>query len=261
MKIYAQILLYFNTIKYLQPSQVLYRLINKLPFVYKAPYFRSPPSLRKEIQLLLGEIEFPECTHNNQSFNFLNHKVECDPIKLWNNNKLPKLWLYNLHYFNDLKCSASEERKAQLHKLILSWIDHNRPFDGVGWEPYPLSIRIVNLVKWQLRFQVNDERIISSLAAQVRVLNSSIEYHIRGNHLLANAKALVFAGCFFDGPEANKWLKKGMKILALEIEEQILNDGGHFERSPMYHALVLEDMLDLENLFISNSGRLFMRLV
>ena len=33
-----------------------------------------------------------------------------------------------------------------------------------------------------------------------------------------------------------------------ELSEQILPDGGHFERSPMYHAIVLEDVLDLVNL-------------
>jgi len=32
------------------------------------------------------------------------------------------------------------------------------------------------------------------------------------------------------------------------VPEQILTDGGQFERSPMYHALALEDMLDLINL-------------
>jgi uncharacterized heparinase superfamily protein len=37
-----------------------------------------------------------------------------------------------------------------------------------------------------------------------------------------------------------------------ELEEQILADGGHFELSPMYHALLLEDVLDLIQL-----GRLF----
>lgn len=30
--------------------------------------------------------------------------------------------------------------------------------------------------------------------------------------------------------------------------EQILPDGGHFERSPMYHATLLEDLLDLVQL-------------
>ena len=30
-----------------------------------------------------------------------------------------------------------------------------------------------------------------------------------------------------------------------QLDEQVLGDGGHFERSPMYHGLVLEGMLDL----------------
>jgi hypothetical protein len=32
------------------------------------------------------------------------------------------------------------------------------------------------------------------------------------------------------------------------LPEQILPDGGHFERSPMYHATLLEDLLDLVQL-------------
>ena len=38
------------------------------------------------------------------------------------------------------------------------------------------------------------------------------------------------------------------EILDRETEEQILSDGGQFERSPMYHALALEDVLDLINI-------------
>ena len=44
------------------------------------------------------------------------------------------------------------------------------------------------------------------------------------------------------------WLDRGLAILADEVKEQILPDGGHFELSPMYHALALEDALDLVNL-------------
>ena len=74
-----------------------------------------------------------------------------------------------------------------------------------------------------------------------------IEWHILGNHLFANAKAF-FAGLFFQGREANAWLAKGLRILSNEIPEQILPDGGHFERSPMYQTIILEDLLDLINL-------------
>jgi uncharacterized heparinase superfamily protein len=74
-----------------------------------------------------------------------------------------------------------------------------------------------------------------------------IEYHLLANHLIANAKALIFAGAFFDGREAEGWLRQGIRIISREIDEQVLDDGGHFERSPMYHALVLEDLIDVAN--------------
>ena len=57
-----------------------------------------------------------------------------------------------------------------------------------------------------------------------------------------------FGGACFNGSEANGWLHKGLDILAEQLAEQILSDGGHFERSPMYHAIILEDMLDVLNL-------------
>jgi uncharacterized heparinase superfamily protein len=83
---------------------------------------------------------------------------------------------------------------------------------------------------------------------QVRALEARLEHHLLGNHLLANAKALAFAGIFFEGDEAGQWLAKGMELLERELAEQVLPDGGHFERSPMYHAIVLEDLADLMNI-------------
>jgi uncharacterized heparinase superfamily protein len=41
----------------------------------------------------------------------------------------------------------------------------------------------------------------------------------------------------------------GGAVLKRQIPEQILDDGGHFERSPMYHCIILEDILDMANLF------------
>jgi uncharacterized heparinase superfamily protein len=75
-----------------------------------------------------------------------------------------------------------------------------------------------------------------------------LEFHLLGNHLLANAKALIFAGVFFEQAEAEYWQTEGLEILRRELPEQILSDGGHFERSPMYHSIILEDLLDIENL-------------
>jgi len=57
--------------------------------------------------------------------------------------------------------------------------------------------------------------------------------------------ALVFAGLLLEGPAAAAWRRKGLQILRREIPEQFLADGGHYERSLLYHGVMLEDLLDL----------------
>ena len=158
------------------------------------------------------------------------------------------LWRYNLHYFDDLTALSAESRKAWHDDAIGRWLAGNPAGSGTGWDPYPTSLRIVNWIKFVLASGGGDASLDRSLATQARHLERRIEYHLLGNHLLANAKALCFAGLFFDGPEANAWRDKGLRILSREIPEQVLPDGGHFERSPMYHSIVLEDLLDLANL-------------
>ncbi len=139
--------------------------------------------------------------------------------------------------------------------LVARWVLENPPGRGSGWEPYPTSLRIVNWVKWALAGNALEEVARQSLAVQTRFLRERLETHLLGNHLWANAKALVFAGAFFDGAEAEAWRVKGLGLLRRELEEQILPDGGHFERSPMYHAIVLEDVLDLLQLARVYPGR------
>ncbi|MER8479342.1 alginate lyase family protein [Mesorhizobium sp. M1163] len=166
----------------------------------------------------------------------------------WDDERYEKLWRYNLHYFDDLNAEAASRRIGWHEKLIERWIRDNPPGHGTGWEPYPTSLRIVNWIKWALADNRLSELAIESLAMQARWLSKRLEFHLLGNHLLANAKALIFAGMFFRGTEADAWFTKGCKVLRSQISEQILPDGGHFELSTMYHALVLEDILDLINL-------------
>ena len=51
--------------------------------------------------------------------------------------------------------------------------------------------------------------------------------------------------CYFDGALAEKWLLKGLEIVDLQLDEQVLDDGGHFELSPMYHIIIFELVLDI----------------
>ncbi len=267
--------LLFHTIRYLKPIQIygrfFYRIYHPKPDLSKAPPRRElsgewiPPIEAKP--LLLGPCRF----------RFLNEEHEVGKPEDWNHPEWEKLWLYNLHYFDDLTAEKADERKQWHKDLIDRWIKENPPGLGNGWEPYPTSLRIVNWIKWALAENKTSSPpspiphpishipdppspipgLFHSLAVQTCFLRKNLEYHLLGNHLFANAKALVFAGLFFRGLEAESWLEEGLKILKLEVDEQILSDGGHFERSPMYHAIILEDLLDLINIwqtYLEGSG-------
>jgi uncharacterized heparinase superfamily protein len=172
----------------------------------------------------------------------------------WNRHDWPKLWLYNLHYFDDLNAADAACRRPMQCELIDRWIRENPPGHGNGWEPYCLSRRIVAWVKAFSAGFAPRQHWVQSLAIQARFLRRRIEWHLLGNHLFENARALIFAGIYFAGPEAEGWLTLGRRILAREMGEQTLPDGGHFELSPMYHAIVLEGVLDVLNIAASRPG-------
>lgn len=178
----------------------------------------------------------------DNEFEFLNKR---HIVTDWNQEGIEKLWLYNLHYFDYLQ-SKNIYNDKKLY-LINDWILNNPYSIGNGWEPYPTSLRIVNWIKFSFKNQISKE-VLDSLSLQSHSLYFNLEYHLMGNHLFANAKALIFSGTYFCGDNASLWLAKGLSILDSELPEQILNDGGNFELSPMYHQTFLVDMLDLINL-------------
>ena len=202
---------------------------------------------------------------DSDTFFFLNEVGSLSELG-WDNLTREKLWRYNQHYFDDLNAVDSPDRFEWHSALIARWINENPLGRGTGWEPYPVSLRIVNWIKWSLTNNPSEIiRLISgfnqSLATQARWLTERLEWHLLGNHLFSNAKALVFAGLYFQGIEAGNWIRSGLKIVSTQLDEQVLNDGGNFERSPMYHAIFLRDLLDLINLAHVFSNQIDHRLI
>lgn len=237
---------YFHTLRHLKPGQVVGRIQQRLH--RPRPDLRRPPALRSLAGAWLTPCRKEQSLVGPDRFRFLNEERQLVFPQAWNATGPSRLWVYNLHYFDDLTAVRAHDR-LQWHKaLIGQWILENPPARGTGWEPYPLSLRIVNWIKWSLAGNALDPEAVHSLAIQTRQLRRRLEFHLLGNHLFENAKALFFAGLFFTGEEAQEWLRTGEALLQRELAEQVLPDGGHFERSPMYHALVLEGLLDLANL-------------
>ena len=213
----------------------------------------------------------------SNTFRFLNTEIRFDSQIDWQTSQASKLWRYNLHYFDyarDLglfylstgcdawiECEAYRNQAYEKFKsLTQDWIERNKIGQSEGWEAYPTSLRMVN---WIFAFHIfakeieSDpefhEQLLRSLFKHALFLERNLEYHICGNHLVKNGKALAFAGLFFKGREADRWYKKGTSLLWNELQEQILADGGHFERSPMYHLIVLQDYLEIYLLLRDNN--------
>jgi uncharacterized heparinase superfamily protein len=174
----------------------------------------------------------------------------------WDAAEHGRLFAYHLHQFDWARDPAlgPADRVAALE----DWIA--RHTQGTGWEPGPISLRTFAWTKLlttpgALPAGADTGRLRASLADQLETLSANLETHLSGNHYLWNLLALVFAGAAHTGAGAERWLAFAPR-LAAELREQIFPSGLHYERSPMYHALLLENVLDLVNADASAAGRL-----
>ena len=235
-----------RTVRYLKPVQVYGRLGARLP--KPAPKLDPAPPTRALARPCGAWAKREPSLIGPARALFLGEEADFAGAAAWNDPARARLWLYNLHYFDDLTAGGGAENKAWRRAMVERWIAENPPGAGTGWEPYPTALRIVNWIKWGLAGEAMAPTWLHSLAIQMRWLADRLEWRLLGNHLMADIKALIFAGLYFDGPESAAWLARGLELHRAQLAEQVLSDGGHFERSPMYQAIMLEDLLDLINL-------------
>jgi uncharacterized heparinase superfamily protein len=245
--------LYYRTIKFLKFKQIVYRILLKL----RAPTmdFRAVPLSPSFCGLTTYPAMREPSMYGPLKWHFLNTSGSLLSIG-WQSSCKSKLWRYNQHYFDDLNAINSDLRVSWHRDIIERWIAENSPPHGHGWEAYPTALRIVNWIKWASKGNELSVQMRDSLAIQSNWLSKRLEWHLMGNHLFVNAKALIYSGLFFDGKDAERWLAVGVNILNRQLDEQVLKDGGHFELSTMYHCLILEDILDLINICRINSDKL-----
>jgi len=239
-------------LRYLKKRQILYYVIRR---GLKYPRRISPPQSPKTRPnfTLQPALAAKTSYRARGTFEFLRRKIEFGDTIDWDCPAASALWRYNLHYFDYL-------RQQDLHveqglSLMQDWASRHRNQQGVGWHPYPLSLRLVNWIYFissNVKMQPLRQSYVDSIALQAAWLLENIEYHILANHLFVNAKALVFAGGFLGGALGERCLARGLDILHAELDEQFLDDGGHFERTPMYHQILTHDLIDLCNLISAN---------
>jgi uncharacterized heparinase superfamily protein len=259
---------YWRTLKHLRASQLYYLVRHRL-------LDRNELSRWPEARVSLRACPMPLTTAEWQPA-LARRIIQADDVQFiepaipgsmqapWRTKEISRRQIFHASYcdFLNVDLTALEESDLlrRAIRIALSWRDQNLLGTEIGWGQFFLSLRIVNWLKFLARNAARAEKIgdgaqidqiLTSLRVQVLSLESRLEKELLANHLLKNAKALVFAGALLETPESDRWGVLGQRLLRQQIAEQILPDGGHIERSPMYHAWVLDDLLDIQHLFES----------
>jgi uncharacterized heparinase superfamily protein len=262
------ILRLIRTLSHISPAQIMWRcryiLRRKMRRYPAVPRPATPPHLNDACLTSLCDflskwvlIEPPKSNLLKEmmasgALTFMSHTVPCPEGLPWQHKDQPRLWLYHLHYFDYALWAAratvadagkSAEAQVEYREQVLAWmhdwIESNPPGADIAWDAFTISKRLVNWAFAIAAFEIQDARVLASYQQQTRYLAKSLEHDIRANHLLKNAVALVVAGTLLQ----DDVLGLGLTLLEQELNEQVLRDGGHYERSPMYHLHVLEDVL------------------
>lgn len=160
---------------------------------------------------------------------------------------LQPLQLFELHYHEWLADLAAANRPDVARQLLAPWLLQFAHYHPTVWHPYPLSLRVASWLihgRWLLAEAEPDfrEAFEAALRAQLRHLRDNCEWDLGGNHLIKNLKALLLGGLAVQDGALALWAESQLQRA---LGHQILPDGAHDERSPHYHAQVLQDVLEI----------------
>ena len=257
--------LYLDTAKRLKASQIAGRARRLVPPRLLAAGLRAtstadwspiPGGLGANIAPQSGPTDPP---HETGYLEAVGHRRRADEPGFWQDDRDGLLFLFHLHGFDALASFAAAPRTPAGDEfwigLVRDWLTANDAIRGPGWHPHPTSVR---MIAWAGSLPLLDEwpaelraRIAGEVARQGRYLTRCIEHDIGGNHVLKNATALCFAGSLL--PQTGL-LGRGLSLLQAELPKQLLEDGGHVERSTAYHREIGHDLSEVAEL-LARGGR------
>ncbi|MCA9694709.1 MAG: heparinase II/III family protein [Nannocystaceae bacterium] len=235
-----------RTLRPLLPTQLLHQALYRLRGPARVPAEVSAPGLVGLSSAADALAPSPEGRRVDGGVALL-HTPPHEPREGgWTPAGRDALWSYTLHYHGWISTCPPEQARDDL----LDWIARHDA--GVGWEPYPTSMRALHWIGWLARgvaapgHPASDpalrERLLASLAAQLRHLEAHVERHLLGNHLWTNLAALASAGLALDGPLARHLRRTAVPAFAAAVADQLGADGCHLERTPTYHCLLAEQL-------------------
>lgn len=163
-----------------------------------------------------------------------------------------RLVCFRLNSFKWLLClsdafvlTGNQEYINKGFSLILDWQKCNgNLISGDKWNPYVIAERLMHWIGF-ISIYCEDNNLLLEygnwIYAQASELKKSMEFQLGCNHLLSEARALMYAGAFLKDAYLYNY---GQEVLLEETKEQFFADGGHYERSVSYHVESLQQCFE-----------------
>ncbi len=140
-----------------------------------------------------------------------------------------------------------------LNRLIAlwhNWMRSNPAGKGQHWlSPFEVAARLRNWMWAYFLIVASHEasamflrRAWSGLSQHAAFLADHLEYHWPNNHLLLEALSLCEFAVVFQNSGGGRYLSLSSRVLAEQVERQVLADGVHAELCPMYHEIVASEL-------------------
>ncbi|GAA4331785.1 hypothetical protein GCM10023144_20890 [Pigmentiphaga soli] len=200
------------------------------------------PAVRQPVGSWLAPVLASSMT-GPRRFRFLGIERELSDNRGWRWKPWGDEWLSYLHAFDDLVADGADSRREWHQSLISNWTLSNHPGKGMGWSPRSLPRRVANWVKFGLRRGEGlPESGRRSLVVQVRYLRQRLGAFGKAASPISVAKALLFAGVYFQGGEADAWRRTGLALLDSALRSASATPAS------MAGRVAIEDLLDLVQL-------------
>jgi uncharacterized heparinase superfamily protein len=162
--------------------------------------------------------------------------------------------LYGFGWLRHLRAAGTALAQANARSLVDEFVTSKWGDRRTACDPQVMARRLISLISQSpLILEGADhafyQRFLRILGQHVR----DLERHARSGALpypqLIAAIALCYAGLCCEGLDRN--LRRASRLLARELDRQILADGGHASRNPRVIVDLLFDLLPLRQMFAS----------
>ncbi len=268
----------FRTARYLTPEQLLFSIVRRArhsrwarrPAVARARIGKAAAQLPRidpqqpRLQQIAAQVALLQRTIHPQPIaelragrlGIFGQDMRIDPTMDWRcemgegNSPLRRL---TLAYFGWAVPLLADGKTEDLQRILaaLDRLD-DVPWSEPGvfrdiWNPYTASHRLINLLTGLHLYgrsggpaDIHLDRILEHVRFCAALVTADLERDIQANHLLKNWTALAIYAAATEVPDkAFAGLANGVRR---SVAQLVLVDGGHAERSPMYHALGLMDV-------------------